>query len=253
MSWYDKGNGIDFSNPKRRGRFPRIALDTNLLFELYIKDVKVKDIAKKLNVSRPTVKRHLKFIIPEDKKRNNGRAYNPNDSLNREIITYYTNHHYSTTHIGKLVGCSAEKVRRRLINCGIEMRSKTYRNLLTIHPKSLNRKKEKNCPFEDVEEFNNNFKFLYCLNFSKEDIAEIMKVHKNTAKRRIQFLRENNVFKLRVCKHCGKFFRFITTKKHKNSNVCPICMSHNWNIGVSRDFIDFVQKSKIYKKEVTSI
>jgi len=223
MVWYNKG--IDYKNPKKKGRFSRISVDTKRLFQMYAEGKKIDEIAEKFEVSEATIKRHLKFIIPDFMKRNKGRTSNPNTSFNLKIIKFYTNHHYSTSKIGDEMRCSAEKVRRHLIKCEIEMRKTSYKNLLEIHPKNLNRKEEKEYPFENLKEFNESLMMLYCLNFEREEIAKYLNVHIDTAIRRITFIRSLYAFKLRVCKSCENFFRFIVTDSKRNSNVCPLCMS----------------------------
>lgn len=222
MVWYNMG--IDFENPKRKGRFERIPIDTKKLFQKYGEGVKITKIAEDFEVSEATIKRHLKFLIPDFMKRNKGRTENPNTSFNESIIKLYTNDHYSTIKIADQLGCSAEKVRRRLIKCGVEMRKSSYKNLLEIHPSNLNRK-EKEYPFEDLKDFNESLLMLYCLNFEREDIARYLNIHVDTVVRRINFVRSLYAFKLRVCKICDGFFRFIVTESKRNSNICPLCMS----------------------------
>lgn len=222
MAWYEKG--IDYKNPKKKGRFQRVSIDTKRLFQMYAEGEKIEKIAEEFGVSEATIKRHLKFIIPDFLKRNKGRTGNPNTPFNVKIIKYYTNHHFSTSKIGDKMGCSAEKVRRRLINCGVEMRKSSYKNLMEIHPGHLSRK-DKEYPFEDLKEFNESLMMLYCLNFEREDIAKYLNVHIDTVIRRIAFIRTLYAFKLRVCKNCENFFRFIVTESKRNSNICPLCMS----------------------------
>ena len=152
LPWYSRG--IDFSNPKKKGRFKRIMLDTARLQEFYMDGSRLNDMAREFKVSKATVVRHLKFLIPDFLKKNRGRTGNLKAPFNKEIIKLYTNDHMSTSQIGRLMQCSDEKVRRHLLKCGVEMRNTGFKNPLLYHPKSLNRKTGKTYPIGNLEEFN---------------------------------------------------------------------------------------------------
>ncbi|MFH0874757.1 MAG: hypothetical protein V1859_02380 [archaeon] len=244
MAWYDLNKGIDFSNPSRKGRFPRIAVDREKLLRLYIGEKELDDIAKEFNVSRATVTRHLKFLVPKYLKRNKGRTGNLKAPFNEKIIKLYTNDHFSTERIGSEMDCSAEKVRKHLILCGVQMRGRSFKNVMNFHPKMLCRK-EKRYPFNDLKSFNSIFTFLYCLNVQSEDIAGILNVHTDTVMRRIKFLKATSYFKLRFCRKCSRLFRFASTEKRKNGNICPLCLDpRKWNdsIRVSTNLLENIKK-----------
>ncbi|MFH2106494.1 MAG: hypothetical protein ABII22_04485 [Candidatus Micrarchaeota archaeon] len=220
MAWYTEG--IEYSNPKKKGRFKRLMLDTDELRKRYLSGQKIKDMAIYFRVSEATIKRHLKFIIPDSMKRNKGKISRKNETFNSQVIRLYTNHHLSTLKIANRLGCSSEKIRRRLHMCGVEVRSNSYKNLFSMHPGNLARI-SKTYPIEDLDDFNKAFLLMYCMNASLPQISESLGIHQHTVKRRIQFARSLFVFKLRVCKHCERMFRFISTEKKKSSEVCHLC------------------------------
>lgn len=236
MAWYDKG--IDFANPSRKGRYKRREIDLIKLETMYYDGAKIKKIAEEFTVSKATITRHLKFMVPDKFKRNKGRTSNQNSKFNSRIIKLYTNDHLSTEQIGQLMGCSSEKVRLHLKHCNIERRGKDFKNTLNFHPKNLNRK-VKRYPFPDLESFNRAFTFLYCLNIEPKDIALRLKIYETTAVRRIRFLRIKHYFKIRSCRKCSRLFRFIVTDSRRNKHICPLCQDpRQWHdsIKVSRNF-----------------
>jgi len=220
MAWYD--NGIDFKNPKRPGRYKRLILDIEKLQELYYNGNLIKEIANYFNCSIPTIKRHLKFIIPKNlqKYKYNYSASNP---INQRIIKLYTNHHYSTQKIGEIIGLNDETIRRRLQRLGIELRGRNFKNLETFHPGRLNKNKGKKYPIEDLNQFNQKFLEYYCLMYTQKRIAELLSIDRGTVRRRIKYFRSQYYFKLRFCKRCKNLFRFKVTERQKNSNICSKC------------------------------
>ncbi|MBI2575577.1 hypothetical protein HYV84_00015 [Candidatus Woesearchaeota archaeon] len=137
MAWYN--HSIGFSNPKRKGRFKRIMLDCGQLKSLYYGEKPIKEIARQLCCSVPVIKRHLKFLIPNDRKRY-AFYYSQNNPVNQQLIKLYTNHHYSAEKIAGIVGINAETVRKRLSRLGVALRGRNFKNLESFHPASLNRK-----------------------------------------------------------------------------------------------------------------
>lgn len=220
MAWYDVG--IDFKNPKRPGFRKRIILNTELLKELYFKGTLIKDIASFFNTSIPTIRRHLKFLIPKNLQKYKFN-YSPSNPVNQRIVKLYTNHHYSTLKIAETIGLADETVRRRLQRLGIELRGRNFKNLETFHPGRLNRNKGKKYPIEDLNIFNQKFLEYYCLMYSQKKIARLLKIDRGTVQRRIKYFRSQYYFKLRFCKRCENLFRFKVTDHQRNSNVCSKC------------------------------
>ena len=180
MAWYD--TAIDFKNPKRLGRHKRIILDIEKLQELYHNGALIKEIASLFNTSIPTIRRHLKFLIPKDLQRYkyNYSACNP---INQRIIKLYTNHHFSTLKIAETIGLADETVRRRLQRLKIELRGRDFKNLETFHPGKLNRNKNKEYPITDLNQFNQKFLEYYCLMYSQKKIAELLSIDRGTVRR----------------------------------------------------------------------
>jgi len=220
MAWYDAG--IDFKNPKRPGFRKRIILNTEKLQELYYKGTSIKDIASFFTCSIPTIRRHLKFLIPKDLQRYKYN-YSASNPINQKLIKLYTNHHYSTEKIAGITGLADETVRRRLQRLGIELRGRSFKNLETFHPGKLNRNKNKKYPITDLNQFNQKFLEYYCLMLSNTKIAELLKIDRGTAQRRIKYFRSQYYFKLRWCKRCENLFRFKVTGYQRNANICSKC------------------------------
>ena len=227
LPWYSRG--IDFSNQKKKGRFKRIMLDTARLQEFYMDGSRLNDMAREFKVSKATVVRHLKFLIPDFLKKNRGRTGNLKAPFNKEIIKLYTNDHMSTSQIAREMKCSAEKVRKHLLKCGVEMRTIGFKNPLSYHPKRLNRKTGKTYPIDNLEEFNKTFLFLYCMNYPVSGIAGKLNIDRSTAKRRLIFLRKMHHFKIRSCSRCDRIFKFVATKCKRNIRICPVCIAAREN------------------------
>ena len=106
------------SNQKRSGRFKRIEIDTEKLKSMYHSGATTKELAEHFNCSSPTIKRHLRFLIPLAlrKYRQN---YSKSNPVNQLIIDLYISRKLSTKSVALKVGLSDETVRRRLKRFGI--------------------------------------------------------------------------------------------------------------------------------------
>ena len=220
MAWYNKG--LDYCNPKRPGRHKRILLDMQKLQQLYYDNSPINDIAVFFNCSVPTVKRHLKLLIP-DKLRRYKFYYSEANPINQRIVKLYTNHHFSTIKIGEIVGLNDETVRKRLQRMNIQLRGHDYKNLETFHPGKLNHRSNKQYPITDLNEFNHKFIEYYCLMLPIYKIAELLQIDRSTVSRRIKFIKSIYYFKTRICKRCNNFFKFRVSERQKNSRVCGKC------------------------------
>ena len=220
MAWY--GKSIDFRNPKRLGRHKRIILDREKLQELYHNITPIKDIASFFNCSIPTIKRHLKFLIPANLRRYKF-YYSAANPINQRIAKLYTNHHYSTIKIAEIVGLNDETIRKRLQRMDIRLRGHSFKNLETFHPGNLAKQFNKQYPITDLQEFNRKFIEYYCLMLPMHKIAELLNIDRGTVSRRIKFLKFLYYFKTRICKRCNNFFRFKATERQKNSRICGRC------------------------------
>ena len=221
MAWYNNTR----CNDKRQfnsGRFPKITLDDQILKNLYYEGKLIKDIASFFNVSIPTIKRHLKFLIPKNLQRYKFN-YSQSNPVNQRIIKLYTNHHYSTEKIAEMTGLCDETVRRRLQRLGIELRGRNFKNLETFHPMHLNRRAGKQYPITDLNLFNQKFTEYYCLMYTQKKIAELLHIDRGTVSRRIRYFRSQYYFKTRFCKRCENLFRFRVTKYQKNARICTKC------------------------------
>ncbi len=147
MTWYD-GTRCSDGRHHNPGRFPRIALDGEKLQEIYYNGIKIKEIASSFNCSIPTIKRHIKILVP-DKLRRYKYYYSASNPLNQRIAKLYSNHHYSTQKISEMVDLCDETVRRRLHRTGIELRGRNFKNLEGFHPGKLNRRIGKQYPISD--------------------------------------------------------------------------------------------------------
>lgn len=221
MVWYN-GTRCKDKRQFNPGRFKRILLDKEKLKELYYNGTLIKQIASYLKCSIPTIKRHLKFLIPKNLQRYKYN-YSASNPVNQRIIKLYTNHHYSTEKIAEEIGLADETVRRRLQRLGIELRGRNFKNLETFHPKELNRNGGKKYPITDLNLFNQKFLEYYCLMHTQKRIAELLNIDRGTVQRRIKYLRTQYYFKLRFCKRCENLFRFKVTEHQRNSNVCIRC------------------------------
>ena len=220
MAWYNKG--IDFKNEKRPGRFLRTQLDFDKLKQLYYQGKLIKELASLFNTSIPTIKRHIKFLIPENLRRYKFN-YSSANPANQRLIKLYTNHHYSTEKIAGMMGLADETVRRRLQKLDIELRGRNFKNLESFHPMQLNRRKNKKYPIIDLNLFNQKFREYYCLMYSQKKIAELLQINRATVSRRIKYFRSQYHFKQRFCKRCENLFRFKVTEYQKNAKVCSRC------------------------------
>lgn len=220
MAWYDKS--IDFKNTKRPGRFLRTQLDFDKLKQLYYQGKLIKELASYFNCSIPTIKRHIKFLIPKNLQRYKFN-YSSANPVNQRLIKLYTNHHYSTEKIAGIVGLADETVRRRLQRLGFELRGRNFKNLETFHPMQLNRRKDKQYPINDLTLFNQKFLEYYCLMISNTKIAELLQIDRATVSRRIKYFRSQYYFKQRFCKRCENLFRFKVTEHQRNARICGRC------------------------------
>ena len=221
MEWYNNVRCTD-GRRNNKGRFPRIALDTEKLLEQYHNFTPIADIAANFNCSVPTVKRNLRPLIPENLRRYK-QFYSENNPVNQRMMKLYTNHHYSTLKIAGIVGLADETVRKRLKSLGIQMRGLGFKNLESFHPGKLRRRGSKEYPFKDVHEFNSKFREYYCLMYPQYKIAELLQIDRGTVRRRIRFLKEMYHFKTRFCKRCNNLFRFRVSEHIKNSKICGRC------------------------------
>lgn len=222
MAWYDNNKGIDFKNLKRPGRYRRITIDFDKLKQLYHQGKLIKDIASYFNCSIPTIRRHLKFLIPKDRQRYKFN-YSQTNPINQRIIKLYTNHHYSTETIAEKIGLADETVRRRLQRLDVELRGRNFKNLETFHPMKLNRRKDKQYPIIDLNLFNQKFLEYYCLMLPQKKIAELLQIDRATVSRRIKYFRSQYYFKQRFCKRCSNLFRFRVSEHQRSSNICSKC------------------------------
>lgn len=123
----------------------------------------------------------------------------------------------STLVVARLLGCSDELIRQRLIGMGIERRKRGSRSLLDYHPSCFCR--GRTYPVDDLEAFNRMLLYFYCLGFRQSEIASMLGVHRGTVQRRVQALRQAYVFKIRQCRRCDAIYRTIKP----NSRICPRC------------------------------
>ena len=228
MVWY---NGTRCSDRRQfnPGRFQRIILNDDQLKELYHNGTPIKEISSFFNCSIPTIKRHLRFLIP-DKLRRYTFYYSQVNPINQRIIQLYTNHHYSTMKVGEIVGLNDETVRRRLQRLGIKLRGMSFKNLELFHPMQLNRRMGKIYLINDLNQFNQKFLEYYCLMYSHKKIAELLQIDRSTVSRRIKFLKTQYHFKSRFCRKCDNLFRFKVTEYIKNSRVCIRCRKDNFKL-----------------------
>jgi len=211
MAWYN-GTRCKDRRQNNPGRFTKINVDANKLQELYYNRSPIKEIAAFFNCSIPTIKRHLKFLIPDELRRYKF-YYSEANPINQRIVKFYTNHHYSTIKIGEIVGLCDETIRKRLQRMNIELRGHNFKNLETFHPSKLNRNPKKTYAFNDLETFNKKFVEYYCLMYPQYKIAELMQIDRGTVSRRIEYLKKFYYFKTRICKRCNNFFRFKVTER----------------------------------------
>jgi len=216
LAWYDEG--LNFRNEKRRGRFKRIELDRERLKQAYLSGRKVRDIAEEFGVSTATIKRHIKFLIPDSVKRNKGWTANTQNPRNQRIRELYEAGK-STLVIARLLGCGDEFVRQRLIKMGVERRDRATKSLLDYHPSRFGNR-GRTYPIGDLPAFNEKLLYFYCLGYGQGRIASFLKVDKGTVRRRIRASRKAYVFKIRQCRRCQAIYR---TTKH-NSRICPRCV-----------------------------
>lgn len=221
MVWYN-GTRCKDRRQNNPGRFVRKLLETDKLQELYYNVTPIKDIASFFNCSIPTIRRHLKFLIPANLRRYKY-YYSASNPINQKIVKLYTNHHYSTLKVAELVNLSEETVRRRLMRLGVQLRRTSFKNLETLHPRSFNRIANKVYTICETYLFNQKFLEYYCLMFSMTKIAKLLNIDRGTVKRRIYFLKSLYYFKTRFCKRCNNLFRFKSTDMHKNSDFCTRC------------------------------
>ena len=221
MVWYN-GTRCRDRRQNNPGRFPRKTIDAIELQKLYHNQMPIKDIASFFNCSIPTIKRHLKLLIP-DKLRRYRFYYSESNPINQRIVKLYTNHHYSTLKVASIIGLNDETVRKRLQRLGIELRGHNFKNLETFHPGNLAKRYNKKYPITDLHEFNSKFIEYYCLMLPMYKIAELLNIDIGTVSRRIKFLRSLYYFKTRICKRCNNFFRFKATEWQKNSSICGRC------------------------------
>lgn len=239
MAWYDKG--LDFRNEKRQGRFKRVELDREKLKQLYLSGEKLVSIAGELGVSVATVKRHIRFLIPDSVKRNKGWASNSQNPFNQQIRKLYETGK-STLVISRLLGCHDEVVRQRLIKMGVELRSRA-KSLLDYHPSHFGNNRGRTYPISDLATFNERLLYFYCMGFRQKQIASFLKIDRGTVKRRVQALRKAHRFKIRQCRRCQVIYR---TVRH-DSHICPRCvkpttkLAHGWaswrirDLGITRN------------------
>ena len=221
MGWYN-GTRCKDRRQNNPGRFPKKEIDYAKLQELYYSNAPIKDIAAFFNCSIPTIKRHLKLIIP-DKLRRYKFYYSEANPINQRIAKLYTNHHYSTLKIGEIIGLNDETIRKRLQRMNIQLRGHNYKNLETFHPSKLNHRGEHKYPITDLNEFNQKFLEYYCLMLPMHKIAKLLNIDRGTVSRRIKFIRTLYYFKTRICKRCNNFFKFKVTERQKNSRICGRC------------------------------
>ena len=230
MVWYN-GTRCNDRRQYNLGRFPKKSIDGQRLQEFYYNGTLIKDIASFFNCSIPTIKRHLKFLIPPILRRYKY-YYSASNPVNQQIVKLYTNDHYSTLKIGEIVKLNDETVRKRLQRLGIELRGHNFKNLETFHPGNLAKKYNKQYPVTDLHQFNQKFVEYYCLMLPMHKISELLKIDRGTVSRRIKFLKSLYYFKTRICKRCNNFFRFKATERQKNSRICGRCRLNYHRIAV---------------------
>ena len=218
----EHNTNIDFRNIQRLGRYKRIFIDKDKLKQLYHQGKLTKELASHFNCSIPTIKRHLKLLIPKNLQKYKFN-YSQSNPINQRLIKLYTNHHYSTEKIAVMMGLADETVRRRLQKLDIELRGRNFKNLESFHPMQLNRRKNKKYPIIDLNLFNQKFREYYCLMYSQKKIAELLQINRATVSRRIKYFRSQYHFKQRFCKRCENLFRFRVTEYQKNAKVCSKC------------------------------
>ncbi|MBU0628282.1 MAG: hypothetical protein KKC75_03775 [Nanoarchaeota archaeon] len=221
MVWYKSTQAKD-NRKFNKGRFLRKEINLDTLKDMYYNGKPIKEIASFFNCSIPTIKRHLKLIVPESLRRYKFN-YSESNPINQRIIKLYTNHHYSTNKIAGIIGLTDETIRKRLLKLGIALRKRNFKNLETFHPMRLNRIKDKNYPIVDLNQFNQKFLEYYCLMHTQKNIAELLQIDRATVSRRIKYLRSQYYFKLRFCKRCNNLFRFRVTEHQRNANICSRC------------------------------
>ena len=221
MVWYN-GTRCKDRRQYNPGRLKRIFLDNDKLQELYHNGTLIKDIAAYFNCSIPTIKRNIKFLVPDILRRYKY-FYSKSNPINQRITKLYTNHHYSTLKIAGIVGLNDETIRKRLHRIGIELRGRNFKNLETFHPMKLNRKLNKTYAFSDLNTFNQKFHEYYCLMYPQNKIAELLQIDRGTVRRRIDYLKKFYYFKTRFCKRCNNIFRFRVTERQRNSRICITC------------------------------
>jgi len=197
-------------------------VDKELLKHQYHNGKPIKDIASFFNCSIPTIKRHLKLLIPGNLRRYRFN-YSQSNPINQRITKLYTNHHYSTEKIADIIGLCDETIRRRLKRLDIKLRGRNFKNLESFHPMQLNRRKGKEYPITDLNQFNQKFLEYYCLMHTQKKIAELLQIDRATVSRRIKYLRSQYYFKTRFCKRCENLFRFKVTEHQRNSKICSRC------------------------------
>ncbi len=221
MVWYN-GTRCKDRRQYNPGRFLKKDIDSQRLQELYYNIIPIKDIASFFNCSIPTIKRHLKFLIPASLRRYKF-YYSAANPINQRIAKLYTNHHYSTIKIAEIVGLCDETIRKRLQRMDIQLRGNSFKNLETFHPGNLAKRYNKEYPVTDLHQFNQKFIEYYCLMLPMYKIAELLNIDRGTVSRRIRFLKSLYYFKTRICKRCNNFFRFKATERQKNSSICGRC------------------------------
>ena len=221
MVWYN-GTRCKDRRQNNPGRLKRIFLDNDKLQELYHNGTLIKDIAAYFNCSIPTIKRNIKFLVPDILRRYKF-FYSKSNPINQQIVKLYTNDHYSTLKVASIVGLNDETVRKRLQRMGVELRGHNFKNLETFHPGNLAKRYNKQYPITDLHQFNQKFMEYYCLMLPMHKIAELLKIDRGTVSRRIKFLKSLYYFKTRICKRCNNFFKFKVTERQKNSRICGRC------------------------------
>ena len=221
MVWYN-GTRCKDRRQNNPGRLKRIFLDKEKLQELYHNGTLIKDIAAYFNCSIPTIKRNLKFLVPDILRRYKF-FYSKSNPINQQIVKLYTNDHYSTLKVASIIGLNDETVRKRLQRMGVELRGHNFKNLETFHPGNLAKRYNKQYPITDLHQFNQKFMEYYCLMLPMHKIAELLKIDRGTVSRRIKFLKSLYYFKTRICKRCDNFFRFKVTENQRNSRICGRC------------------------------
>lgn len=176
---YAKNNGINirktgnieekvyhFTSP-----FKQEVTNTDLLKELFFKNMSIKEIAKRLHVCEGAASRKIKEMgLTRPKLIVSIEQYD--SSHDNEIIKLY-NEGKSSVQIGKIVGLSHRSVLNHLKHCGIMRRTLSQSQFATI---------KKEFP-KELENFEMLYDMYVINKMSKKDIAKSVKVSPKTVDR----------------------------------------------------------------------